>query len=201
MKKVIYLFLLLMSYSCCHIPMMVINNKTNDDIQFLFDSKDSTVYVYPVMGRYVNFYWFYEKEDYVLEKPQINLCRDTIYVQCSEFIPPKMKQKPLTEDNHTQAKQSPSYNPEEIENVFLYNMPPDYRLLVKNKRWIQEYVDNNLNSLTLIYGNERIYIKDPEKIKRFLMKQWGKNPNIGWFNDSKIKITERRLNKWKKEYQ
>ena len=48
MKKVIYLFLLLMSYSCCHIPMMVINNKTNDDIQFLFDSKDSTVYVYPV---------------------------------------------------------------------------------------------------------------------------------------------------------
>ena len=190
MKKVIYLFLLLMSYSCCHIPMMVINNKTNDDIQFLFDSKDSTVYVYPVMGRHVNFYWFYEKEDYVLEKPQINLCRDTIYVQCSVFAPRKMKQKPLTEDDHTQVKQSPSYNPVEIENVFLYNMPPDYRTSIKNKRW-----------LTLIYGNERIYLKDPEKIKRFLMKQWGKNPNIGWFNDSKIKITERRLNKWKQEYQ
>ena len=201
MKKVIYLFLLLMTCSCCHKAMMAINNKTNDDIQFLFDSKDSSVYVYPVKGKYANLYSFYEKEDYVLENPQINFCRDTIYVQSSNFFPREKEQKPQSEDYLTPVKQSPSYNPVEIENVFLYNMPPDYRLLVKNKRWIQEYVDNNLNSLTLIYGNERIYIKDPEKIKRFLMKQWGKNPKIGWFNDCRIKITKRKLNKWKKEYQ
>jgi hypothetical protein len=90
-----------------------------------------------------------------------------------------------------------------IHIIFFYRIPEEYRILQHRKEWIDQYVDMDLNGISFIYGNERIDIKEQEKIKSFLIQQWGKNGILKrmTMDDSTIKITKRRLKKWKEKYQ
>ena len=179
--------------------MFVVFNKTDNDVKFLVKGKDSVVYAYHFESRHVYSYKFMDKTDYLIWwYPNTNFNRDTMNVLPLGVCPTKIFSKDSIPPKICDSPEQ--YNPNEIHGTFVYTMPEEHRPY-KKKEWINKYVDTNVNSLTILYGKERIFIDDPLMIKKFFISEWWKIPYIPrLWNDNEIKITKKKLKKWKKKF-
>ena len=180
--------------------MLDVFNKTDNDVQFLVKGKDSVVYAYHFEPRHVYWYDFMDKTDYLIRYPNTNFNRDTMNVLALAVRPTKIFSKDSIPRKICDSPKQ--YNPNEIHGTFVYSVPEEYRPYKKYlKEWINKYVDTNVNSLTILYGKERIFIDDPLMIKKFFISEWWKIRYIPRLrDDSEIKITKKKLKKWKKKF-
>lgn len=205
-KNLFYIFFVLFFTSCiCAQPdMLYIINKTDEAKELIIEHKDDKKYVYHLEPMQQYWYEMCEMEEYKLKKQDLflDLRKDSFNVLPFQSVPVG---KGIPFDIHKkyskEESKTPYIRPRGQLCDFLYKLPDDYKIRIKDKKWIRKFAEINLKSISIIGKSDTLFVSEPESLFQFFYKQWRKPFRLIYYNspNKKIVLSDKTIKKWKKK--
>ena len=194
----------LTSCICGQRDMLYIINKTDEAKELIIEHKDDNRYVYHLEPMQQYWYEMCEIEEYKLKKHDLflNLSKDSFNVQPFDSLPVgKGLPYEINKKDSIEEPKSPYIRPRGQLCDFLYKLPDDYKIRIKDKKWIRKFAEINLKSISIIGKSDTLFVSEPESLFQFFYKQWRKPFRLFYSNSElkKIVLSDKTIKKWMKD--